>query len=281
MKKIIKALAVFSIVSLVNPVFAIEVDQKALQGAALYKQYCAGCHEVAASNAPTRASLGQMSATTILQQLAIGKMKVQAQALDQEQKALVAEFLAGEAGDQVDWITPAMCDSGKEVEIGDIATSGWGLRGVKNHRFIPGSVAGMSKENVGKLKLKWAFAYPGQTQVRSQPVVAGDTIFTGSKSGNLFALDRHSGCIRWHYKAVASVRTGLVLGQAEEGGEFLLFFGDITGAASAVRARDGVLVWRKSFALFQTSIITGTPALHNGRLYVPVSSYEVMVAADP
>jgi len=196
-------------------------------------------------------------------------MTIQAQALDQEQKVLVAGFLAGEAGEQLDWITPAMCDSGKEVEIGDIAISGWGLRGVRNHRFLPEDVAGISKKSVGKLKLKWAFAYPEQTQARSQPVVAGDTIFTGSEA------------IRWHYRAGANVRSGLVLGQAEEGGEYLLFFGDITGAASAVRARDGVLVWRKSLALFPTSIITGTPTLHKGRLFVPISSYEVMVAADP
>jgi polyvinyl alcohol dehydrogenase (cytochrome) len=260
----------------------MEVDQNELQGIALYEKHCASCHEVAATNAPTRASLGAMSAAVILQEMTIGKMKLQAQALNKDEKFLLAEFLSANSGQaQIDWITPAMCGADREVEVGEIATSGWGLRGLENHRFVPADVAGISKQNVGGLKLKWAFAYPGQSQARSQPVVAGDTIFTGSKDGSLFALDKKSGCIRWHFKARVSVRTGLVLGQAEPGGEDLLFFGDITGDAYAVRARDGVLVWRKNLALFETSIITGTPTLHDGRLYVPISSYEVLVAGNP
>jgi len=63
MKKIMKSLVALSGLSIACSSLAIDVDKNALQGAALYKEHCASCHEVAASNAPTRASLGQMSAT--------------------------------------------------------------------------------------------------------------------------------------------------------------------------------------------------------------------------
>jgi mono/diheme cytochrome c family protein len=69
MKIIIEALALTSVISLAIPALAIDVDQKMLQGTALYEKHCASCHEVAATNAPTRASLGAMSAAVILQEM--------------------------------------------------------------------------------------------------------------------------------------------------------------------------------------------------------------------
>ena len=44
--------------------------------------------------------------------------------------------------------------------------------------------------------------------MRSQPVVAGDTVFLGSKGAHLLALDRRSGCVRWAFKTDGPVALG-------------------------------------------------------------------------
>ena len=49
----------------------------------------------------------------------------------------------------------------------------------------------------------------------------------------------------------------------------------------AVKATTGELVWKVSADNHHSATLTGTPAFYNDRLYVPVSSLEVIPAADP
>jgi polyvinyl alcohol dehydrogenase (cytochrome) len=60
-----------------------------------------------------------------------------------------------------------------------------------------------------------------------------------------------------------------------------LFFGDAESHTSAVDARTGKLVWRTDVAVSEHSIQTGAVIFHDQKLYVPVSLYEVVLAADP
>jgi len=38
-------------------------------------------------------------------------------------------------------------------------------------------------------------------EIHSQLVLAGDTLYVGASTGVLYALDIHSGAIRWQYPA--------------------------------------------------------------------------------
>jgi polyvinyl alcohol dehydrogenase (cytochrome) len=88
--------------------------------------------------------------------------------------------------------------------------------------------------------------------------------------------------VRWSYQASAEVRTGVVAGDAADAGrDAILFFGDLIGNVHAIDARSGALRWRVHVDDHPHATLTGTPTLHAGVLYVPVSSLELLSAADP
>ena len=62
---------------------------------------------------------------------------------------------------------------------------------------------------------------------------------------------------------------------------FTAFFGDVLGNVYALDAATGAEVWRERADDHPNATITGTPSLHEGRLYVPVSSLEVALPVDP
>ncbi len=120
-------------------------------------------------------------------------------------------------------------------------------------------------------------------RARSQPAIAGNTLFVGSQNGTVYALDKHTGCIRWSFTTVAEVRTGIVVDprEAVHKGQPLIYFGDLVGNVYAVNAATGELAWRDRPDDHPSLTLTAAPALHDGVLYVPLSSLEVTEAADP
>ncbi len=245
-------------------------------GRQLFEAHCASCHNNPDSKAPRREALQMMPFDKIMLAMEFGVMQPQAAGLQKLQKAAIAKYLAGSAKVDESWIAQSSCDN-PAMDLQPI-TTGWGL-GKHNQRYLPAEVSGIHPGNVTSLKLKWAFAYPQVADARSQPLMTKDTLFVGSKSGNLFALDSDRGCIKWRFRADSSVRSGLVLGERD--GKPALFFGDALSSAYAVDAKTGQLLWKTSLSLYPTSVITGSPAYHQGKLYVPVSSYEIAAAGMP
>ena len=174
------------------------------------------------------------------------------------------------------------CESTLDAQeiLTTVQVSSWGFN-IRNTRFQPADLAGLKTPSTQPPALQWAFDFRNAFQARSQPVVTQQAIFTGSQSGNLYALDRQSGCVFWKFKASAEVRTGIVLGTNQAGDVPILYFGDFLGTAYAVNAATGNLIWRKTASNFYAATITGTPVLHDGVLYVPISSLEVGIAAIP
>ena len=152
--------------------------------------------------------------------------------------------------------------------------TGWGATPA-NTRFQSAASAGLTAESVGNLRLRWAFGFPGASMAFSQPAVARGVVFVGSDGGTVYALDARSGRIRWSFSARGSVRTGVVI----DGG--LLYFGDQRGAVYALEASSGTLRWRAQADSHPAAMITGTPQLWKGRLFVPVASYEENFAPNP
>jgi polyvinyl alcohol dehydrogenase (cytochrome) len=116
--------------------------------------------------------------------------------------------------------------------------------------------------------------------MRSQPVVAGDTVFLGSKGAHLLALDRGTGCVRWSLATEAPVHSALTL-DATPDGVATLFFADEMATVYAVNATNGQLRWKQRVKWFPTSIVSGPATYFDGRLYVPLSSFEVAAAGLP
>jgi polyvinyl alcohol dehydrogenase (cytochrome) len=61
----------------------------------------------------------------------------------------------------------------------------------------------------------------------------------------------------------------------------ILFFGDSSGQVYALDAATGQPRWQLRADDHPAAMVTGTPAYYNGRLYVPVSSYEEVSAGTP
>ncbi|MBL4607006.1 MAG: PQQ-binding-like beta-propeller repeat protein [Pseudomonadales bacterium] len=167
----------------------------------------------------------------------------------------------------------------KSSPISEIRAQGWGFD-VKNTRFISSAVAKLDPHDISRLKLKWAFRFDGASKVRSQPAISNDTIYVGSSSGTLYALDRESGCIRWEFDTTWEIRTAISLAKNIDGRD-MVFFGDFRANAFALDANNGELIWKKSVDEHMGATITGSPKFHDGTLYVPISSFEVALAGAP
>ena len=255
-------------------------------GAQIYRDQCAGCHNSGVGRAPQRLLLQDMTPEAIHRALNEGAMRAQGAALLPEQRIAVSEYLAGRKFAVTSpAAAQAMCRGrAARIDLGEPPPfTGWGLDPASTHA-IPAQVSGLNRANAGRLKLKWAFAFPDSSRARSHPTIAGGAILVGNHNGNVYALDRASGCIRWAFAAEAEVRTGIVVSPWRAGDRRaspLVYFGDITGRIYAVNLRDGSLAWKIKADAHPAAIITGTPALHRGTLFVPVSSNEEAFATSP
>jgi polyvinyl alcohol dehydrogenase (cytochrome) len=254
-------------------------DQDKAIGAAAYKQVCAACHETGANRAPPASALGNLSPAAILRIVTAGPMKEQAAPLSPAQKVAVAEFLTGRMLGQDAAPKPLMCPANPNWYDASQAPvfAGWGLD-TQNAHSIPASVAGLDRAALGRLKLKWALAFPDTLYSRSQPALAGGALFVGGDDGTLYALDPHSGCAHWTFNAAGAIRSGVVVGGSAQP---QVYFGDILGHEYALDARSGKLVWSRAVDAHANATLTASPALHEGVLYVPVSSLEEPAAASP
>lgn len=257
----------------VDPELVGESGQAA-HAEALYNANCASCHDEAIAGAPTREALEALSPSVILAAMNDGIMQEQAASLDRIDRILLAQHLGDES-------------AGAEVVIdycdGELQFSGapkwnrWGGN-ARNTRFQPAAAAGLTVEDVPKLELAWAFGFPGAQRARSQPAVTEEAIFTGSQSGRVYALDTETGCAWWAYEAGAEVRNAPVIETGADGRPETLYFGDIEAGVHAVDAKSGEVRWTRSVKDHPDGTITGSIALHDGTLFVPMSSMEVVSA---
>jgi polyvinyl alcohol dehydrogenase (cytochrome) len=258
-------------------------------GPNLYRERCASCHDEGpnqvASRAPLRASLAALSREAIVAALSPGgTMAPMATGLTAVERAAVAAFLSKTAAVAVDpaagrCTTPAR-------PLAEAATlpqwNGWG-NDLTNSRFQSAAAAGLTAQSVPRLTLKWAFGIPGVTAVSAQPTVFGGRVILGSESGIVYALDAATGCVRWQFKAEAGVRSAVVVGRlaGSDPARYAAYFGDLRATVYAVDLATGEKLWSLKVDDHAWARITGGSTLFDGRLYVPVSSFEELPGARP
>ena len=259
--------------------------RQAMLGRPIYEIACASCHEGAVKKAPHRDMIGLMPPEAILRSMEEGIMQAEASGLTPDERVQVAEFLAGVAMGTVAATDLPAC--GDEAPPPDFSTApdviNWGLEPT-NTRHIPAAKAGLSAEQLPSLKPRMAIRFPSANRARSQPTFAGSAILVGSHSGKVYGLDKESGCAHWSFQASSEVRTGIVFGRLagdQEAPLAVAFFGDLLGHVYAVNASTGEQLWRQRADDHPNTTITGTPSLHEGVLYTPVSSLEVNLGLDP
>ena len=247
---------------------------------ALYQRHCAACHEGKVPRAPHMITFSTLGAEAVLTAMNEGVMRSQASALSAPEREVLAGFLAGEAMAPPEPIMACTQPMAPLARDDQSAMKGWG-GDARNQRHASANSTGFTRDNVSQLALKWVFAYPGALRARSQPLVHDGVVFVGSQSGDIYALNLETGCAHWTYSAGAEVRSSLSLGHVPGRPNPVLYMGDFSATAHAVDALDGSLIWRTAVGDHADATITGSPKLHEGKLYVPISSSEWATAADP
>lgn len=216
----------------------------------LYHRHCAGCHDSPMNpRIPSRTALAGLPTAAIEKALTSGVMAHQAASLREPDRAAIAHWLGA---------------------------TGPGLRSKPCEAVDAGSpVAPLTAADVPKLKLKWAFGFPGATMVRSQPAFSNGRLYTGSQDGAVYALNAATGCVYWTARTGAEIRSAIAIAEGK------LFFGDSAGRVNALDAETGRLLWQVQADPHPATRITGAPVFWNGRLYVPVSSSEEGAALQP
>lgn len=256
----------------------------AMPGKVVYDKTCAACHNGAVKKAPHRDMIGLMTPEAILAVLEKGVMQANAAMLTQDERKQVSEYLGGALLGTTEVAALPTCKADSVLDLNKPPKLRGNGMGERNTRRVSASDAGIDATNVASLKPLWSLKFPGANRARSQPTLAGGVLFVGSHNGKVYALDQRTGCQHWAYEANGEIRTGIAIDAWEAGDASArpqIYFGDVLGYAYAVDTSDGKLVWRQRADEHPNATITGTPALHNGKLFVPVSSLEVSQAADP
>src|SRR6267142_1596985 len=146
----------------------------------------------------------------------------------------------------------------------------------------------ISPTNVKNLSPKWTFTTGGD--VSATPTVDGDAVYFPDWGGNLFAVKKTSGRLIWSHKisdydgvdgAISRVSP------AVDGNQVII--GDILNSKKvhnganviSVDRETGTLRWMTKVGNHPAAIITGSPVVFDGVVYVGVSSSEETLATDP
>jgi polyvinyl alcohol dehydrogenase (cytochrome) len=246
-----------------------------------FEVHCAGCHSGAVPEAPRIEALHLYPPGRIVQALSSGVMSTAGLPFSNAEMEQIAYYLTGKTVAETGAdLSPYYC-AAEPVVAGD-GKADWGGWGGPdgNRRFQPGERE-LNRDNVGNLQLDWVFAFPQATRVRSQPTVADAMTYIGSQDGTVYALDTDTGCIHWTFQADAEVRGAIKLHVDKDSGNRELLFGDIKANAYSIDALTGGQRWKTRVHDHAMATITGSVVADQDRVYVPVSSSEVVPSAAP
>ena len=183
---------------------------KEVSGEQIYKEHCATCHDTA-TRAPKFAVMRKLPAAFVLRSLELGKMKFQDIMRTGAERRAVSEYVTDKKLPTVAEKDPTVAGFCSElpgefpVPNSSAQWNGWGVDAT-NSRFQPAEAAGLTAEQVSKLKVKWAFGMPMDYQT-SQATVVGGRVFIGSMGGHVYSIDAKTGCLYWAKKPKAGVRS--------------------------------------------------------------------------
>ncbi len=172
----------------------------------------------------------------------------------------------------------------------DVSRSGkWQIAGqnLNDTRSQPAEHS-ISPANVQGLSPKWTFTTGGD--VSATPTVAGDAVYFPDWGGNLFAVKKNTGRLIWSHKI--SDYNGVAgsvsrVSPAVDGDQLII--GDLLSPTQphnganviSVDRNKGTRRWITHVDSHSAAIITGSPVVFDGIVYVGVSSIEENLAANP
>src|ERR1700722_7943923 len=224
--------------------FAMVASAATPDGAAIFEKHCAACHQTeTGSRTPTRAELASLTPEQVMNALLRGKMTIQGTALATSEVRAVALYVTGKnwSAQPVDPAAGRCSGNPKPFAPGAADWNGWGVDS-SNARFQPHP--GFQAADAPRLKLKWAFGFPDDTEAAGQPVIVSGRVFIGSNGGLVYSLDASTGCVYWTYDAGGIVRSANSIVKSSKSSRWIAYFGDYHASAHAVDAETGKLLWK-------------------------------------
>lgn len=257
--------------------FRTITDSTKEMGKKVFYASCYNCHkDSAAIIAPGISVLSTMTPRAILASLDNGKMRQQAVNLSQQERKAVAQWLTNAQLKENDLSTDAYTSfSAGAQKPSD--HSGWGGN-KEGTGFRKAEDAGISVNNIQSLQLKWAFAFPDATIVRSKPAVVGDWLIVGSQFGDVYAIHRQSGKLGWKFAASAAIRGAIAIERSKN--SITAFFADFSTNVYAIDVKTGKLLWNTRAGFESQSATTGSVVVSGGKVFVPITSVEISSAAN-
>ncbi len=247
-------------------------------GAEVYQKRCAGCHDQTGSRAPSRDALQKFSAARILRTLDFGLMMAVAYPMNRAEREAVANFL-GTKAEESPLPASAFCSANISIMSGRMDRwVGWSPSAA-NDRYQSADRAGLTPAQVRRLKLKWAIGFPGDVTAFGAPTVVSGTLFVGSASGMVMAVDGETGCTHWVFQADGPVRAAITA--IRNGPGVSLVFTDLIGWAYDLDAKSGKLLWKKRIDEHEATRLTGSSVELNGVVFIPAASWEETRSLDP
>lgn len=258
-------------------------------GEELFTARCAACHlnpdPQTNAHAPSKEDMLRFTPNSVYSALTDGLMRLQATGLsDADLRALARYLTTREVSDIQLEVTANLCASNPPLQDPASAPlwNGWGPD-TRNTRFAANG--GLTAADLPKLRLKWAYGLPGESQPRAQPAIVGGRVYVGNRAGALYSVAADTGCTYWSYLPRSGIRSALTVGPvtlADGSAGQAVFFVDILANAYAVNAQTGEPLWVRKTESHPAVRGTGSVTLHEGRLYVPMTGVtEENTAANP
>ena len=253
----------------------------AQDGGAIFAERCASCHDGGIDRAPDRSVLRDMSAERVLAAMETGPMISMASTRTAADRRAIAEFITGKKLSNTPSDAPpseAYCPKGQTPDFSKAAWEGWGQNGA-NTRYQDPARANLTAAQVPRLKVKWAFAFPGEQTSNGAITLAGGRLFVGSPAGKVYSLNASTGCVYWYFQAAGAVRNAVRIERV--GSSYAAIFGDNSATVYAIDATTGAAIWKTKVEDHALARLSGSIAVYQGRLYVPVASGEEVGAVPP
>jgi polyvinyl alcohol dehydrogenase (cytochrome) len=207
-----------------------------------------------------------------------GLMMSIAYPLLREEREAIANFL-GTGTEDAPFAPSAFC-SAKEPSLSTRSSGNWtGWSPTFSNTRSQATAAHLTAAEVPRLKLKWAFGFPGDIIAFGAPTVQGDALFTGSASGTVHAINARTGCLYWTFQANGPVRAAPLVVESES--RYSILVGDQIGWFYAIDAKTGQVIWKRRIDDHESTRLTGSAAFEAGVVFVPAASWEETRAVSP
>jgi polyvinyl alcohol dehydrogenase (cytochrome) len=293
-RAVASTLCVVTPIALATAVCVVHLSHaETIPGIHLYEQNCSSCHNnkdtkaPGAAHAPNLATLQGMTPERIYAAITTGPMAPMAAKLNDDQKRDLVETLSGRvlgAANVADAkFMPNKCPANASPDdpLAGPRWEGWG-NSIENYRY-QSAAGGVTDKNVGKMRLKWSFGFPGGVSAYGQPTVSGGRVYVGSDNAYVYSLDAKTGCVHWSFAAKGGVRTAPLLAKVSghPGVTHAVFFGDYRANVYAVDVATGRLLWERHVDDHAYARIVGSIVMAEDKLFVPMSNWEDVTVNNP